>query len=86
MNPGILAALGAAVLFGASTPLAKLFVGTVHPVMLAGLLYLGSGIGLLGYRMLARGAPRPPRRRSPARTCRGSPARSPPAASPGRCS
>lgn len=59
MNPGILAALGAAVLFGASTPLAKLFVGTVHPVMLAGLLYLGSGIGLLGYRMLARGRAAP---------------------------
>jgi len=52
MNAGILAALAAAVLFGASTPLAKLLVGTVPPVMLAGLLYLGSGIGLLGYRVL----------------------------------
>jgi drug/metabolite transporter (DMT)-like permease len=54
VSPGILAALGAAVLFGASTPLAKLLVGSVHPVMLAGLLYAGSGIGLLGYRLLAR--------------------------------
>lgn len=39
-------ALGAAVLFGASTPLAKLLVGEVSPILLAGLLYLGSGVGL----------------------------------------
>jgi drug/metabolite transporter (DMT)-like permease len=55
MNPGILAALGAAVLFGASTPLAKLLVGALPPVMLAGLLYLGSGVGLLAYRAVRRG-------------------------------
>jgi drug/metabolite transporter (DMT)-like permease len=54
MKPGILAALGAAVLFGASTPLAKLLVGALSPVMLAGLLYLGSGIGLFAYRALRR--------------------------------
>ena len=54
MNPGIASALAAAVLFGASTPLAKLLVGAVPPVMLAGLLYLGSGVGLLGYRALVR--------------------------------
>lgn len=48
-HPGIASALGAAVLFGASTPLAKLLVGAVAPVMLAGLLYLGSGIGLLAW-------------------------------------
>jgi len=52
MHPGILAALGAAVLFGASTPLAKMLVGEMSPLLLAGLLYLGSGIGLLGYRAL----------------------------------
>ena len=40
------AALGAALLFGASTPLAKLLLGDVSPWLLAGLLYLGSGIGL----------------------------------------
>lgn len=40
------AALAAAALFGASTPLAKLLLGEVSPVVLAGLLYLGSGIGL----------------------------------------
>lgn len=41
-----LPALSAALLFGASTPLAKLLVGDVHPLLLAGLLYLGSGLGL----------------------------------------
>ena len=37
----------AAILFGASAPLAKLLLGEIQPVMLAGLLYLGSGFGLL---------------------------------------
>ena len=46
MNPGIGCALGAAALFGASTPFAKLLLGEVSPLMLAGILYLGSGIGL----------------------------------------
>jgi drug/metabolite transporter (DMT)-like permease len=41
-----LLALAAAALFGASTPLAKLLVGAVPPLVLAGLLYLGSGLGL----------------------------------------
>lgn len=40
------AALIAAALFGASTPLAKLLTGTIAPTMLAGLLYFGSGVGL----------------------------------------
>lgn len=38
--------LASAALFGASTPLAKLLLGEVDPWLLAGLLYLGSGIGL----------------------------------------
>lgn len=38
--------LAAALLFGASTPFAKLLVGNVAPLLLAGLLYLGSGLGL----------------------------------------
>jgi len=42
----IVAALIAALLFGASTPFAKLLVGDVPPILLAGLLYLGSGLGL----------------------------------------
>lgn len=45
-------ALLAAFLFGASTPLAKLLIGDVPPVMLAGLLYLGSGVGLSIYRLV----------------------------------
>ncbi|GGF24469.1 membrane protein [Aliidongia dinghuensis] len=44
--PGAPLALGSAVLFGASTPLAKLLLGAVDPWLLAGLLYLGSGAGL----------------------------------------
>jgi drug/metabolite transporter (DMT)-like permease len=43
---GPLNALGAALLFGASTPFAKLFLRDSDSVMLAGLLYAGSGIGL----------------------------------------
>ena len=41
-----LPALSAALLFGASTPLAKLLTADMPPVLLAGLLYLGSGLGL----------------------------------------
>jgi len=51
---GVLAALGAAVLFGAGTPLAKLLLDSVSPWLLAGLLYLGSGLGLTLYRVLSR--------------------------------
>lgn len=47
-------AILAAMLFGVSTPLAKLLVHDLSPWMLAGLLYLGSGIGL-GVVRLARG-------------------------------
>ncbi len=35
-----------AALFGASTPAAKILVGTVHPAILAGLLYCGAGLGI----------------------------------------
>lgn len=48
-RPGVAAALGAAALFGASTPLAKLLTGIVTPILLAGLLYLGAGIGLFAW-------------------------------------
>jgi drug/metabolite transporter (DMT)-like permease len=56
LNRGIAAALAAAVLFGASTPLAKLLLGETSPWLLAGLLYLGSGLGL-GAVLLFRHAP-----------------------------
>lgn len=47
MHTGVIYALLAAVLFGASTPFAKSLLGQVPPAMLAGILYLGSGLGLL---------------------------------------
>jgi drug/metabolite transporter (DMT)-like permease len=53
-HSGILFALLSAVLFGASTPLAKALLGEVSPWLLAGLLYLGSGIGLGVVRSVSR--------------------------------
>lgn len=52
MNRNVLFALLAAALFGASTPFAKLLVGSMPPVLLAGLLYLGSGLGLTLIRLV----------------------------------
>lgn len=46
MPSAVLYALLAAALFGASAPLAKSVLGDTSPVLVAGLLYLGSGIGL----------------------------------------
>lgn len=51
-SPAICAALAAALLFGASTPLAKQLLRDISPMLLAGLLYLGSGIGLTAGRLL----------------------------------
>src|ERR1700761_2713561 len=46
-GPGAALAIASAVLFGASTPLAKwLLEQGTHPQLLAGIFYLGSGIGL----------------------------------------
>ena len=42
----VLYALASAALFGISTPAAKVLVGSVHPVVLAGLLYCGAGGGV----------------------------------------
>jgi drug/metabolite transporter (DMT)-like permease len=42
----IVYALVSAALFGISTPAAKALVGSVHPAMLAGLLYCSAGIGV----------------------------------------
>jgi drug/metabolite transporter (DMT)-like permease len=65
VNRGVFDAIAAAALFGASTPVAKILVGQIPPVLLAGLLYAGSGLGL-GVALLVRhvaarrgGAPRP---------------------------
>jgi drug/metabolite transporter (DMT)-like permease len=43
---GILFALLSAALFGASTVFSKVLLGSIDPVMLAGLIYLGAGCGL----------------------------------------
>jgi drug/metabolite transporter (DMT)-like permease len=50
--------LGAAVLFGASTPFAKLLLTDLEPLPLAAFLYLGSGLGILPFLLI----------RDPART------------------
>ena len=52
MHRSVLYALLAAALFGASTPFAKLLVGELPPLLLAGLLYLGSGVGLVLIRVV----------------------------------
>ena len=67
--PGAPMALASAALFGASTPLAKLLLGEgVGPWLLAGLLYLGSGTGLMLVQLARRGfglpAAEPPLRRA----------------------
>ena len=59
LQPGIGAALVAALLFGAGTPLAKLWLADTDPWLLAGLLYAGSGLGLTLWRLL-----RPPLERA----------------------
>ncbi len=51
-----LPALGAALLFGLSTPLAKGLLGDLPPMLVAGLLYLGSGVGLSVWRLLTQQA------------------------------
>lgn len=54
-NTGVQAALLSALLFGAGTPLAKLLLAdNVSPILLAGLLYSGSGLGLGLYRLIRR--------------------------------
>src|SRR5574341_10176 len=58
----IAAALLAAALFGASTPAAKVLAGEMHPVLLAGLLYAGSGVGLGLWLALRSGRASPLRR------------------------
>lgn len=68
IGPGAASAFAAAALFGASTPLAKALLGAVSPWLLAGLLYLGSGLGLLvvalGRAILGRTAVEAPLRRA----------------------
>src|SRR5579863_1662385 len=55
MRSGIVIAIFSALLFGATTPLIKTMLGSVDPWMMAGLLYLGAGLGLASVH-LARSA------------------------------
>lgn len=50
----IFLAVSGAILFGASAPLSKVLLGEVDPVLLAALLYLGSGAGLLLFKLIRR--------------------------------
>lgn len=50
----IIEAIGSALLFGSSAPVAKLLLGSIAPVPLAALLYLGSGLGLLIIKLLKK--------------------------------
>jgi drug/metabolite transporter (DMT)-like permease len=54
-SSGAVLGLASAALFGISTPLAKQLLGAVDPWLLAGLLYLGAGIGLAVLQGLRRG-------------------------------
>jgi drug/metabolite transporter (DMT)-like permease len=50
----VVLALLSAALFGASTPAAKALLGTIHPAVLAGLLYCGAGLGVAVLRRAGR--------------------------------
>jgi drug/metabolite transporter (DMT)-like permease len=47
-------AFGSAILFGLTTPLAKFMLGAFDPQLLAGVLYLGAGLGLAGMSLARR--------------------------------
>lgn len=50
----VILALLSAALFGVSTPAAKALLGTIHPAVLAGLLYCGAGLGIAIVRRVGR--------------------------------
>src|ERR1700760_1226392 len=52
---GAAMALTSALLFGITTPLAKTFLEDASPLLIAGLLYLGSGLGLSLVRVFPGG-------------------------------
>src|SRR5580692_4770854 len=51
-NSGVVAALVASLLFGVTTPLAKQLLASTTPLLIAGLLYLGSGVGVSLLRII----------------------------------
>jgi len=61
VSAGVRNALLAALLFGTSAPLAKIFLHALSPMELAGTLYLGSGLGIALWRLarnIRRNTPR----------------------------
>ena len=48
----MLEVLGAAILFGASAPLSKMLLNKTEPIILAALLYLGSGLSAILLRLI----------------------------------
>ena len=51
-NAGVTAALASALLFGVTTPAAKQLLAGTQPLLIAGLLYLGSGLGVSLLRVI----------------------------------
>lgn len=51
--PGVPLALGSAVLFGATAPVSKLLIEAMDPWLLAGVLYLGAGLGLVAVQFVS---------------------------------
>jgi len=65
--PGVPMAVGAAILFGVSTPFSRMLLNSFNPQLLAGVLYLAAAIGLAGIHLARRAfgilAPEAPLRR-----------------------
>jgi len=49
-NPGVVAAVASAVLFGVSAPAAKALLSNVEPLVLGAVLYLGAGLAMTAIR------------------------------------
>lgn len=66
--PGVPFALASAVLFGATAPFSKILLSSADPWLLAGILYLGAGIGLaaihVGRGIIGLDSPEAPLRRA----------------------
>lgn len=68
LSRGYAYGLAAAALFGVSPPLAKLLLPEGGPLLIAGLLYLGAGLGLLAFDLLSYRRSRTARREAPVRS------------------
>lgn len=55
-SKAIAMAIAAALLYSLSSPISKVLLGKVEPTMMASLLYLGCGLGLAGFKLIAHPA------------------------------